>query len=120
MANTPLKISQLTSGVPAQSGDLIPIDRAGANFSITVASIAALASQANQVTGEQLSSPTNPTANGTRTTWTLAGPTIGGSAAVYQNGARLMLNVDYTQTGLTLTWFSPPQPGDELQADYQL
>ena len=38
-----LKISQLTNGNPAQSGDLIPIDRAGANFSLTAASIAALA-----------------------------------------------------------------------------
>src|SRR5208282_3826475 len=42
MAN--LKISQLTAGNPAQSGDLLPIDRSGANFSITAGSIAALAS----------------------------------------------------------------------------
>jgi hypothetical protein len=39
MANT--KISALSSGNPAQSGDLIPIDRSGANFSVTAASIAA-------------------------------------------------------------------------------
>lgn len=37
MANT--KISALSSGNPAQGTDLIPIDRAGANFSITPASI---------------------------------------------------------------------------------
>ena len=36
------KISALTSGNPAQSGDLIPIARSGANFSLTAASIAAL------------------------------------------------------------------------------
>lgn len=41
MAN--LKISQLTPGNPAQSGDLLPIDRAGVNFSISAGSIAALA-----------------------------------------------------------------------------
>jgi hypothetical protein len=40
MANT--KISALTSGNPAQSGDILPIDRAGANFGITAGSIAAL------------------------------------------------------------------------------
>jgi hypothetical protein len=40
MANT--KISALTSGNPAQAGDVIPIDRTGANFSITAGSIAAL------------------------------------------------------------------------------
>lgn len=38
MANT--KISALTSGNPAQAGDLIPIDRAGANFAVTAASVA--------------------------------------------------------------------------------
>lgn len=37
------KISALASGNPAQSGDIIPIDRAGSNFSLTAGSIAALA-----------------------------------------------------------------------------
>jgi hypothetical protein len=41
MANT--KISALTLGNPAQSGDLLPIDRSGANFSITAGSVASLA-----------------------------------------------------------------------------
>ena len=41
MAN--LSISQLTPGNPAQSGDVIPIDRSDVNFSITAGSIAALA-----------------------------------------------------------------------------
>lgn len=36
------KISQLTSGNPALSGDLIPIDRSGSNFAVTAASIASL------------------------------------------------------------------------------
>lgn len=38
MANT--KISGLSSGNPAQSGDLLPIDRPGANFSVTAQSVA--------------------------------------------------------------------------------
>lgn len=41
MANK--KISALTSGNPAQNGDLIPIDRSGANFKVTAQSLAALA-----------------------------------------------------------------------------
>lgn len=41
MADT--KISALTSGNPAQSGDEIPIARAGANYKITAGSIASLA-----------------------------------------------------------------------------
>lgn len=41
MANT--KISALTAGNPAVGTDIIPIDRAGTNVSITAASVAALA-----------------------------------------------------------------------------
>ena len=41
------KISQLTSGNPAQSGDLVPIARSGANYSLTAGSIAALAIPGN-------------------------------------------------------------------------
>jgi hypothetical protein len=37
-----LKISQMSSGNPAQSNDLLVIDRGGSNFSVTAASIAAL------------------------------------------------------------------------------
>jgi hypothetical protein len=37
MAN--LKISQLTAGAPAQATDLLPIDRAGANYSLQVSDI---------------------------------------------------------------------------------
>lgn len=48
MAST--KISGLSSGNPAQSGDLIPIDRSGSNFSITAASIAALVTGSGTVT----------------------------------------------------------------------
>ena len=40
MADT--KISALTSGNPAQSGDEIPIARSGANYKITAGSIASL------------------------------------------------------------------------------
>lgn len=40
---SPLKISQLNNGNPAQSNDQIPINRSGTNFSITAGSIADLA-----------------------------------------------------------------------------
>lgn len=40
MADT--KISALTDGSPAQSADILPIDRAGANFRLTLANILAL------------------------------------------------------------------------------
>ena len=40
MADT--KISALTDGAPAQSGDIFPVDRAGANFRLTAANIITL------------------------------------------------------------------------------
>jgi len=52
MAN--LKISQLTAGNPAQTGDQIPVARSGANDYVTASSVAALAipvNLASQVTG---------------------------------------------------------------------
>lgn len=56
-----LKISQLTNGNPAQSGDVIPIDRAGANFSVTVGSIVSLASPAwASLTGDLTETQTIP------------------------------------------------------------
>jgi hypothetical protein len=40
------KISQMTSGNPAQQNDIIPIVRSGANYAVTAGSIAALAALA--------------------------------------------------------------------------
>ncbi len=42
-------LSELTSGVPALTGDLIPIDRVGANYAVTAQSIANLASASNVI-----------------------------------------------------------------------
>lgn len=50
MANT--KISALASGNPALSSDIIPIDRAGTNVSLTAGSIAALANPSIATAGQ--------------------------------------------------------------------
>ena len=94
MAN--LKISQLTPGNPAQSGDVIPIERSDVNFSITAGSIAALAPagvtsvgfegdgtvlssvESGPVTGSGILSATLNTQSANLV---LAGPTSGSSAA---------------------------------------
>ena len=68
-----LKISQLTSGNPAQTNDEIPIARSGANFKITAGSISALpptTASANQViyvnaAGTSLDGDANFTFDGT-------------------------------------------------------
>jgi len=67
-----------------------------------------------------LSSPSNPTTNGTRTVWTLSGPTISSVPEVYLNGIRQMLGVDFSYSGLTLTLFVAPTAGVLLQATYSL
>ena len=93
MAN--LRISQLTPGNPAQSGDLLPIARSDVNFSITAGSIAALApagvtsvgfegdgtvlssTESGPVTGSGILSAT---LNTQRANLILAGPTTGSAA----------------------------------------
>src|SRR5215469_11391588 len=57
MAN--LKISQMTSGSPAQSGDLLPIDRSGTNFSVSASGVAALATITTAVANGGVVPPAN-------------------------------------------------------------
>jgi len=73
MANT--KISALPSGNPALSTDVIPIDRAGVNYSLTTGSVAALSGPTTQSAG----SPWVGIPNSTRAVGNdMAGP-------IYQN-----------------------------------
>ena len=62
------------------------------------------------------------TANGSNATFTLAStPSPAGSLAVYRNGLRMALNVDYTLSGSTITFLSValPQSGDTLAVSYR-
>ncbi len=63
------------------------------------------------------------TIDGTNGTFTLANqPNPSTSLTIYLNGLHLMLGVDYSFSGSTLTFFpaSTPQPGDVLIADYRM
>src|ERR1035437_5372760 len=73
MANT--KISALTNGNPALSTDIIPIDRAGANFSLTAGSIPALVVNITGTAANLSGTPTLP--SGT----TLVAPVLGTPAS---------------------------------------
>ena len=62
------------------------------------------------------------TANGTNSTFTLANtPNPAASVAVYLNGMRMALNIDYTLSGSTITFLpvSLPQSGDTLAVSYR-
>lgn len=77
------KISQLTNGNPAQTGDLIPIDRAGANFSVSAASVAALAGGSGSLTGSISLAHNSPTQTAVNLTtdgtydWAIVSPATG-------------------------------------------
>ena len=120
MANE--KISQLTNGNPAQSGDLIPIDRTGANFSISAGSIAALASSSG-VTSVSLGAPTGFTITGSPVTssgtlafvmptgWATGALLLGtGAASVASLGIGSTGNV-LTVSGGTAIWAAPATSG---------
>jgi len=62
------------------------------------------------------------TVNGSNATFTLANaPNPAGSVAVYRNGLRMTLNIDYTLSGSTITFLqvSLPQSGDTLVCSYR-
>jgi hypothetical protein len=56
--------------------------------------------------------------NGINRSFNLSRQPVWGSLAVYQEGSRLMFNVDYTLSINTVTFLAAPKPGDEIQADY--
>lgn len=67
------KISQMPAGGPAQAGDLLPIARSGANYSLTAAQIAALGSFFSALT---------PGVNTQASVWNVSPATaVGGSTA---------------------------------------
>jgi hypothetical protein len=62
------------------------------------------------------------TANGSNATFALANtPNPAGSLAVYRNGLRVALNIDYTLSGSTITFLplALPQSGDTLAVSYR-
>ena len=99
MAN--LKISQLTPGNPAQSGDVIPIERSDVNFSITAGSIAALAPAGVTSVGFE--------GDGTVLSSTESGPVTGSgilSATLLTQSANLILAGPTTGSAATPTFRS--------------
>lgn len=101
MANT--KISSLINGNPALTGDLLPMDRAGVNFSVTAGSIASLASPALPahltytdptltVSAAGFGSGSVALSGNTSGTATITAPDVAGTATnpvVFSNGIQL-------------------------------
>ena len=94
-----LKISQLTAGAPAQATDLVPIDRAGANFSLQVSDVLAEGilggsnvSAVGVVASRVLTAQTAPDGNLTTPLYTV--PTSG--AGVYRTTGYLVCRTKNT------------------------
>lgn len=104
------KISALTIGGPAQSADLIPIARSGANYSLTGAQIAALAALTRY---SNFASPVTLVQVGSSAVWTLSA-TFTISAMVFWNGQLLSPVIDYTTSGSSITFLNPPVSTDAL------
>lgn len=100
------------AGFVTLSGDITSVSAAGA---VTVSS--SLLRAANFVTNEIPAG----TINGANTAFTLAFTPIAGTAEIYQNGLRLLVGAgnDYTISGGTVTFITPPVTGDNLLVDYQ-
>lgn len=60
------------------------------------------------------------TINGINNTFSILNSAIAGSTKLYQNGIRLRSGgIDYTHSGTTLTFVTPPETGDILLIDYR-
>jgi hypothetical protein len=93
MANS--KISALTDGNPAQSGDEIPIARSGANYKITAGSIASL--------GGDVDGPASATDNAVARFDGTTGKLIQNSAITIEDDGSMVIPANSTNAGLRIT-----------------
>lgn len=100
-----------TFSVVAKPSSGITVDGAGVGIDPTV-----IQRRADFVFGEAPSG----TVNGSNATFTLASAPLAGTLRLYQNGLRLREGAgnDYTLSGNTITFNTPPASGDILLADY--
>jgi hypothetical protein len=93
MANS--KISALTDGNPAQSGDEIPIARSGANYKITVGSITSL--------GGDVDGPASSTDNAVARFDGTTGKLIQNSGVTIEDDGSMVIPANSTNAGLRIT-----------------
>jgi hypothetical protein len=122
------KISELVDGNPAQSGDLLPIDRSGSNFSVTAGSVAALVTPGSAVSinGSSIAAPnfndTTPAAevgqenikiqvSGNNVSFEMLNPHLGvfdyfpPASTVVNGNIMLFIGNDVSLTALNGTWW---------------
>lgn len=119
IATLTTNLATVTSTVSGLSTSLVNLTNTVNGLVATVDTLTSTTSASNFVDGET----PGGTVNGTNTSFTLANmPSPSTSLAVYRNGLLQSLGVDYTLSGMALTFLtvSTPQSGDIIRAAYRL
>lgn len=109
------KISELAVANPLGVGDLFEINQGGVNKKLNSSQLSTFVGSAAFVDGETPSG----TVDGVNDTFTLANTPIVGSVKVYLNGIRMQVTTDYTISGTTITFVTPPSILDIILCDYR-
>jgi hypothetical protein len=106
------KISDLAAASALSGPELFEVLQGGVNKKVTLSSLVAssLFVDAETPTGD---------IDDLNDTFTLANTPVAGSVKVYQNGIRLKVTTDYTISGTTITFNTPPTTGDLIVVDYR-
>lgn len=113
MANK--KISDLAAAATLTGPEYFEVLQGGVNKKVTATSLVGDVASSAFVDGE---TPTGDI-DGVNDVFTLANNPIAASVKVYQNGIRLKVTDDYTISGATITFVTPPAISDIILTDYR-
>lgn len=116
MANK--KISELAVANPLGVGDLFEVNQGGVNKKLNGSQLSTFVGGSAFVDGETPSGAIDDANDD----FVLANTPIVGSVKVYLNGIRLQVTTDYTISGTTITFVTPPTagpPADIILVDYR-
>lgn len=109
------KISDLAAATALSGPELFEVLQGGVNKKVTGAQVLTLVGSSAFVDGE---TPTGDI-DDLNAEYELANTPITGSVHVYLNGLRQKVTDDYTISGTTITFVTPPTTGDIILCDYR-
>lgn len=105
------KISELTNGGALQNNDLFVVARAGQDYKIVASQLGGFTPTTQEVPEGLI--------DGNNTVFTISNTPISETQNLYLNGIFQTEVRDYTLSGVTITFVTAPQTGDELTITYQ-
>lgn len=109
------KISDLAAASALSGPELFEVLQGGVNKKVTGSQLSSLVGGSAFVDGE---APTGDI-DDVNDEFELANTPISGSVHVYLNGLRMKVTDDYTISGTTITFVTPPASGDTILCDYR-